>query len=147
MQDYQEIMEQFEKVKDLDSISFVEIPGREIVKPWQYRLWLVEKVEMKWMTEFNRGNKYYYSRGSFNEESGIGGYFGGVHISHSKLYRYDGTEHKFSEDDYRAKRGLLIRDHYSEYDVVKVQQITDNLVEFLKQEGIEHKRTDFKRRI
>lgn len=147
MQDYQQMMKQFEKVKDLDSMTFVEIPQGEIVEPWQYRQWLVEEIEMKWMKEFNQGNEHYYPRATFNEESGIGGYFGGVYIGHSKLYRYDGTEYAFSENDFRAKRGLLIRDHYSEHDVVKVQQITDNLAEFLKQECIEHLRKDFRRRV
>ena len=99
------------------------------------------------MIEFNQRNDHYYPHPTFNEENGIGGYFGGVYIAHSKLYRFDGTEPAYSEDDFRAKRGLLIRDHYSEHDVVKVQQITDNLAEFLKQESIEHLRRDFKRRV
>ncbi len=147
-QDYQQMMEQFEKVKDLDSMAFVEIPQREIVEPWRYRQWLVEEVEMKWMREFNQGNENYLAYDAdFNRESGIQGYFGGVYIMYSKFYRFDGTEPAYSNDDFRAKRGLLIRDHYDKMDVVKVQHITDNLVEFLKQERIEHNRRDFKRRV
>ena len=33
MQNYQQIIEQFEKVRDLDSAVFVEIPQRKIVEP------------------------------------------------------------------------------------------------------------------
>ncbi len=147
MQDYLQLMAQFEKVKDLDSMAFVEIPQKQIVEPFEYQRWLIEEVEMKWMKEFNQGNEWYYPRFDFNRESGIKGYFGGVYITHSKLYRHDGTEPAFSEDDYRAKRGFLIRDHYSENDVVKVQLITDNLTEFLRQKGIEYSRRNFKRRV
>ena len=56
--DYQQMMEQFERVKDLDSMVFVEIPQKQIVESWQYRIWLVEEVEMKWMKESNQGNKH-----------------------------------------------------------------------------------------
>ncbi len=145
--DYQLKLEQFEKFKDLDSRAFVEIPQKPIVEHRQYRQWLVEEVEMKWMKEFNQRNENYYSYANFNQESGIGGYFGGVSIGHCKLYRYDGTGYALSEDDYRAKRGFLIRNHYSRLDVVEVQLITDNLVEFLRQEGIEHNRRNFKIRV
>ena len=108
------MLRQFEKVKDLDSRTFVEIPQKQIVKPSDYRRWLVEEIEYKWMTEFNSKNTHYRPCFRFNEESGIGGYFGEEYISHSKLYRYDGTHYGISEDDFRAKRGILIRDHYSE---------------------------------
>src|SRR3989338_9183343 len=120
MLDYQQMMEQFERVKDLDSRTFVEIPQKQIIEPWRYRQWLVEDVEMRWMRTFNPKNKHYYSPAEFNQENGIGGYFGGVYLTHSKFYRYDGTEQAYSDDDFRAKRGFLIRDHYSEIDVVKV---------------------------
>lgn len=66
-------------------------------------------------------------------------------ISSCKLIRYDGTHPSFGSDDFRAKRGLLIIDHYEREDVVKVQLITGNLCDYLTQEGIEHTRTDFKR--
>ncbi len=139
-----ELMEKFQKVEDLDSMTFVEIPQRDILEPEKFRLWLL-KIEMKWMIEFNKGNEYHHPRYVFNEESGISEYFEKVLLS-SKLYRYDGTEYSISEEDYRAKRGLLIRDHYSKFSVEKVQLITDNLVEFLKQAEIEHNRRNFKKR-
>jgi len=148
MLDPRQIKEKFELVKDLDSMVFVEIPQREIVDSSEYGYWLIEEVEMKWITKFNQGNERYYPRADFNQESsnGIYGFFGGIYIDNCKIYRYDGTGNAISEDDYRGKRGYLIRDHYSERDVVKVQLITNNLVEFLEQEGIKHLRTDFKRR-
>ena len=145
MQNYKQITEQFEKVKDLDSMVFVEIPQKQIVDSYAYKQWVI-KLEMKWMEEFNQGNANYYPHFEFNRESGINGFFGDLYFPYCKLYRFDGTEHAFSEDDYRTKRGFLIREHYSEFDVVKVQLITGNLVEFLKQEGIEYNRRDFKRR-
>ena len=46
MQDYQQMLEQFEKVKDLDSMAFVEIPQKQIVEHLQYRRWLVNEMEM-----------------------------------------------------------------------------------------------------
>ncbi len=144
--DYQRIKELFEPVKNLDSKTFVEIPQGEIVEPWEYRAWLAREFERKWMIEFNNRNRHYYPNFDFNTESGIQGYFGDIYVSHCKLYRYDGTEQPIFKDDYRAKRGFLVRDHYSELDVVKVQIITNNMVEFLTQEGIQHNRVNFERR-
>ncbi len=144
MLDIELVAKMFDKFKHLDSAVFVEVPKGEIADPSTYRFWL-EAIEIKWMREFNQGNEHYSPSLRFNEEGGIGGFFGGVKISHSKLYRFDGTLKAYSEDDYRAKRGLLIRDHYGREDVVKVQIIADNLVDFLKKEGIGHKREDFKK--
>ncbi len=131
------------KMAQLDSKNFVEIPQREIVEPAEYRLWLVEKVERKWMQEFNSRNKFYHHEAGFNTECAIVGYFGNSYLD-SKFYRYDGTIEAVSDCyDYRTKRGFLIRDHYSEEDVAKVQLITDNLIEFLEQERIEYTRRNF----
>ncbi len=102
---------------------------------------------MKWLREFNKNKEDYYLSFNFNQQGGCGGYFSGIYIPHVKFYRYDGTLPSYSKDDYRAKRGFLIAYHYSERDVVNVQMITDNLVEFLKQEGIEHSRKNFKRKV
>jgi hypothetical protein len=146
MLDEQLVNELFERYKDLDSATFVEIPKKEIVEPSKYRFWLIGDVETSWMEKFNQKNKDYYPDFDFNRERGISGFFGELYISGCKFYRYDGTFEGFSDDDYRAKRGFLIRDHYSNRDVVKVQIITDNLTEFLQQEKIEYKRTDFKKR-
>lgn len=94
------------------------------------------------MGEFN-GNKHYNSHMIFGDEAGIHGYFGIYYFPKCKLYRYDGALQPMWENDVRAKRGFLIRDHYTEMDVAKVHIIADNLCEFLTQEGIEHKKISF----
>jgi hypothetical protein len=142
---FKQLMNQFESMKELDSRVFVEIPQPEIESPSDYQDWLIN-LETKWMKEFNSKNQYYDTDRVFNEEYGISGYFGDIYMGHCKLYRFDGRIIGLSEDDYRAKRGVLIRDHYEKFDVVKVQLITNNLIEFLEQEGIKYNKTNFKRR-
>ena len=78
--------------------------------------------------------------GNFNDESGVSGWFGERFYPHCKLFRYDGTMESMGPDDYRAKRGLLIRDHYGPSEVVKVHYISGNLERFLIHDKIEHKR-------
>jgi len=97
MPSYLQIMENFQALKDLDSKAFVEIPRRQIVKSAEYRKWLIEEVETKWMREFNQ-NEHYIPHSKFNQEDGIGGYFGGIYIGHCKLYRCDGADFLFSEE-------------------------------------------------
>jgi hypothetical protein len=140
----------FEQAKDMDSAVFVEIPAPDIQDVQGYRRWLCG-VELKWMEEFN-GNNYYnpgggefYRLGEFSE-SCVGGEFKGFgYIPNCKLFRFDGTFPVFSESDWRNKRGLWLRDHYSRRDVAKVHIIADNLCEFLSQERIEHRRYNFNR--
>lgn len=147
MDDRQSVMKQFEKVKDLDSKVFIEIPQKKITNINEYKWWLSEFQE-KWISEYNNKNERYHPSRSFwnDEEGGISGYFGEEYISHCKFYRYDGTLTAWSKDDFRAKRGFLIRDHYTKHDVVKVQHISNNLEDFLKKEKIKYKRTNFKKR-
>ena len=140
-----QIMELFEKLKDLDSRVFFEIPQKTIKEAPHYRFWFLQ-TEKKWMTEFNNRNSDHFVRDFWNDtRGGIQGYFGDDYISHCKLYRFDATKQGWSDDDFRAKRGLLIQDHYSSYDVVKVHIIADNLEAFLKQEKIAYKRTNLKK--
>ncbi len=136
LEDMQQMRERFEQLKEFDSMVFVEIPQRQLVEPHHYRNWLVDEVETKWRREYNQGNKHFNPDFEFNKEWGIQGYFSEVFINHCKFYRYDGTLPQYSVTDFRAKRGFLIRDHYSKSDVVKVHLITDNLVAFLEQESI-----------
>lgn len=133
---------------EFDSWAFIETPQPRIQDNRDYRGWWMA-LEEKWMMEFN-GNKDYCTGGKWAgpsdelSEDGIGGNFRGKYVI-SKFYRFDGTIEPFSDDDFRARRGVLIRAHYSPHDVVKVHMIADNLVEFLTQEGIKHNRTNRKR--
>ena len=138
--------EEFEGIEKLDSKVFIEIPQEKIIEPFKYRRWLIN-LEIEWMTKFNNNEHYHpVSLWNDNEEDGIKGYFGDVLISHSKLFRYDGTMRPVGPGDFRAKRGYLIRDHYSEQDVIKVQVISRNLINFLNKKNIIHKKLDFQRR-
>lgn len=140
---YEEAIKSFERLKDFDSMVFIEIPQPQIQNPRDYRTFLVEKIEWKWMEEFNK-NRYYSSQIVWNDnEGGVGGYFGSEYFPSCKLYRYDGTLEPFGENDFRAKRGFLIRDHYSNTAVVKVHKIADNLLEFLRQKQINYQRINF----
>jgi hypothetical protein len=144
------ITRRFEQAKNLDSSCFVEIPEVNIINSSDYRTRLVREIETQWMRDFN-GNGHYYPDSRFYNlndfsESGISGEAGGIFIGHCKLYRHDGSAEPWGEDDYRAKRGLMLRDHYSKRDVGKVHFIVDNLVDFLIQENIPHKRIDFEKR-
>lgn len=131
----------FEKVRSLASSVFVEIPRTELTELHGYRFFL-NNLEMKWMREFNK-NKYHRIHGEWNKESGIGGQFGENYFNHCKLFRFDGTRLTYDEDDWRAKKGLWLRDHYTKHDVIKVHMIADNLCEFLTQEEIEHNKISF----
>jgi len=132
----------FQKAKEFDSYVFIEVPQPNL-ELGEYRDWLIEEVETKWMKEFN-SNEHYFPSWHWNEEGGINGKFGEDHIIHCKFYHYDGTE-GIMADDLRSKRGLLIRDHYSPFDVAKVHIIADNLCKFLTQEGIVYERINIKR--
>jgi hypothetical protein len=132
----------FDQVKELDSMAFVEIPQPQIADTRDYRNWLVEDVEVPWIVDFN-GNEHWYPRHDWNTEGGVGGRFGRYYFIKCKMYKYDGTNPAFVEGDWRSKRGLLIRDHYSPIDVVKVKLITDNLVDFLRQRKISFARLNF----
>lgn len=132
----------FERLKSFDSMVFVEIPQTQIADPFEFRGSLT-KIENKWLTVFNKNPPRY----SFvwNGESGVNGYFGENYFAKCKLYRFDGTEEPYDEGDYRAKRGFLIRDHYDAPAVFRAHAIADNLIEFLKQEGISYRRFNFDR--
>lgn len=130
-------------MKKLSSMVFVEIPQEQMTDNSLYGKWLVEEVERKWMIEFNHRNKHWRPNFVFNSESGIYGFIEGNWIYHCKFYRYDGNMPFVSYPDFIAHRGFLIREH----DDVKgaaerVQLITNNLEEFLKQQKIEYKRED-----
>lgn len=143
-QDQQEMLEErFQQLKHLDSFVFVEISAKTIVSVNDFRRWMLA-LEYKWMKKFNK-NRYYNMDDRFHEESGVGGYFEGVYFASCKLFRHDGTFQAFREDDWRAKRGLQIRDHYSERDVVKVHTIADNLLKFLMQEKVDYTRMNLNR--
>ena len=116
---YKTIQARFGKLKTLDSMVFVEIPQPRLTDAFDYRRWLVEDVEIPWMTDFNK-NEHYSPEFRFgpNEESGIHGKFGDDEIDHCKWYRFDGTYPPLCESDWRAKRGILVRDHYSSFAVV-----------------------------
>jgi len=93
----------------------------------------------------HNGNKDYYPHIFWNEkEGGICGTFDGIYFS-SKFYRYDGTFESYLKEDWRSKRGLLIRDHYSPTAIWKVHLITDNLCDYLDLEKIQYQRIDFDR--
>lgn len=131
--------------KKFDSKVFIEIPQVEIIDSSKYRSWMLKK-EMQWMTEFNYRNKNYSLWQFWNkEEGGMHGYFGEKEINNCKLYRFDGTLVSMGENDFRSKRGYLIRDHYSEEDVRKVHFISDNLVNFLEKEKIDFERINLRR--
>lgn len=83
-------VKEYEKLKQLDSMVFFEIPQTEIKNTNEYRWWL-SNLQQKWMTEFNDKNKYHRSSNPWNEVGGINGYFGDEFISHCKFSRYDGT--------------------------------------------------------
>lgn len=135
----------FEPLSAYDSMIFVEIPATDIAEARDYQEWLLETVEMPWMTAFNSGNGHYRPSYFFNEEHGIHGNFGGMYIRYCKFYRFDGSCPAYSADDFRAKRGFLIRDHYGEEDVIKVHHIADNLEAFLSQWRIPYSRKNFLR--
>ncbi|MEK6926544.1 MAG: hypothetical protein AABW50_04670 [Nanoarchaeota archaeon] len=135
----------FEEIKNLDSMVFIKIPKRKLSTEY-YRFWLVNEVEIKWMTGFN-GNQDYMSHAQlffdedekprgWNEEDGICEKIGGEYIGHCKFYRHDGNFPSIHPQDWRKQRGVLIRDHYSEFDVVKVDLIATNLEQFLKEKKI-----------
>ncbi|MBS3088428.1 hypothetical protein J4402_01465 [Candidatus Pacearchaeota archaeon] len=148
------IQEQMEKISkraeeliDMHSMTFVEIPRPDIQDVKEYRIWFIDELENNWMTRFN-ANEFYNPRWKWNnEEGGISGKFGEYFFPHCKLYRYDGTMPGFTQGDWRAKRGILLRDHYSEINTAKVHIITDNLCAFLTQERTEHRRINFNREI
>lgn len=139
-----EMQERFEKVKALDSMVFVEIPQPQLTDDSDYQRWLVGDVEIPWMVNFNK-NMHYRPEFRFgpNEEDGIHGKFGNEEIDHCKWYRFDGTYPPLCDGDWRAKRGILVRDHYSYLSVVYSQIVSDNLVEYLKQQKIEHRKFNF----
>ncbi len=139
------INEKFEEVKSLDSKVFIEILCQEIVAPEDFRFYLTKNIVLPWMQQFNNNENYRFRQGDeWNEEGGIGGNFKGLYITHVKLYMYDGTLEPLDEGDYRTKRGLLIRNHYlCKSDVVEVHIVADNLCDFLTQEEILYKRTNW----
>ena len=139
------MLEEFKKLKDLDSMVFIEIPQQEIKDSNDYKWWL-SGLEIKWITVFNDKNGDHWPPNPWNTEGGIHGYFGDEYFSHCKLYKFDGNKPSYGKSDYRAHRGILIRDHYTKLDVVKVHHISNNLEEFLKKEKIYYKRTNFKKR-
>ena len=141
---FEKVDELFEQVKEFDSKVYFNIPKIEIVDADEYRHWFLQ-FEEKWMTEFN-GNKNYWPRSTFNEESGIAGSFSGVEIHYCKFYRFDGTLPSYFSKSFRHERGVLIRDHFeNKYDVVKVHFVADNFEDFLKQEQLPYQRTNFPR--
>ena len=138
------LTEKAQQLVNFDSMVLIEIPQREITDPVNYRTWMYN-LEIQWMEEFNK-NQFYRTNGAWNdEEGGIGGQFGEHYFSSCKFYRYDGTRRLFHSDDWRTKRGLLVRDHYSARNTAKVYIIADNMCEFLSQEHVQHTRRNFDR--
>ena len=136
------LTEKFKQSSNLDSAVLFEIPQPNLDVN-SYRNWLIEKVEMPWMIDFN-GNKDYCPHWHWNEEGGIIGKIGGDYLG-CKLYRFDGTIPEVVSGDFRAKRGLWFRDHYSEKDVAKIQLIADNFLAYLIARGLEFTRFNFDR--
>jgi hypothetical protein len=136
--------EKFQDSATLDSMVFVEIPRTDL-DVLDYKHWLVETLETEWMRDFNQNKEYLPIHFWNEEEGGIYGNFDGVFVAKCKLYRYNGTVDAVTCEDYRGKRGYLIRDHYSETNVAKVQIIADNLCRFLQSKSIEHTRINFDR--
>lgn len=135
--------ERFRQAPNLDSMVFIEIPRPDIKTPG-YRIWLMKEVETPWMK--SNGNKDYIPDWFWNEqEGGFYGHFGNLFFTKCKLHRYDGTEEEVVPGDYRAKRGLLIRDHYSPMAVAKVLLIADNLQQYLTSQGIQFTKFHFDR--
>jgi len=135
------LLEMFKEYSSLDSAVLFEIPNSEL-SPEKYRFWLVRQVETPWILEGINPN--YCTRPVWNEADGINGKFGRFALR-CKLYRYDGTIEPTCAEDYRAKKGMLLRDHYSEIDVSKIQVIADNFRDYLISHGIEFARFNFDR--
>jgi len=61
--------EKFQENKELDSFVFIEIPQPDL-ELRDYKFWLIEEVETKWMKEFN-SNEHYRPKWKWNEEEEI----------------------------------------------------------------------------
>jgi len=139
------LLERFEQSPSLDSAVFFEIPRLDLDTD-SYKVWLVEDVETPWIRDFNGNQDYRPNLSSWNEnEGGILGKFGENYLQ-CKLHRYDGTREAYAPGDYREKRGLFLRDHFSELDAGKVLLISDNLQQYLISLGTEFTRFNFDRK-
>ena len=129
--------------RKLSDMTFVELPQRQIKDTLDYRKWMIEEVERKWMTQFNYKNEDWRPNPVFNTESDIHGYFGGIWFYHCKFHRYDGNMSFAPVGGFIAHRGFLIRELPDALGAgEKVQLIANNLEEFLKQEKIRYIRKD-----
>ena len=124
-------------MENLDSKVFFEIRREDLDIP-RY-IFFIDTTLRTWLV--NEGNAEYdfKSFGSWNEEGGISGRINGQY-TWSKLYRLDERNYII-----QGRRGVLIRDHYSPSDVIKIHFISDNFERFLSSQGIEFKRQNYNR--
>ena len=120
----------------LDSYVFFHI-DRPDLDSSNYRRWVDTEVVTNWLVEKEGMPEYGWRYGAnWNEEGGVNGTFGDRYIVHCKLYKIDETN-----DGWDGKRrGVLIRDHYSESDVEKVMFLARRFEEYLKERQIDFRR-------
>ncbi len=125
-----------------DSMVFFNLPRPDLDNNG-YRAWIDRELLTHWLV-ITEGNKAYscFDVGGWNEEGGVSGNFQGEYFDHCKLYKLDQEGWGVAE---RAS-GVLIRDHYSPYDVEKVYKISASLEAFLNQMKINYSRHNYPRR-
>ncbi len=126
----------------LSSLLFIEIHAPEIHDTNNYQEFLAG-LEHDWIVGYNM-NAHYLPSMEFNSQPyGFHGYVGRRYVNHVNFMKYDGTLTGISEDDYRAKRGVVLFLQNTPENITLVNFVADNFIEFLNTQRIGYNKISY----
>ncbi len=147
--------ERKKELKGLDSSVLFEIDLADKNDPYEYRLLILKMISEFIIWAWNKqadkdsgkrkAHAFLRKLHSWNgDEGGISEYICGKFVT-AKMYLYSGELKGNYGYNSELLKGVVFRDHYGDYSLVKIHFLSDAFEEFLKENKIKYKRTNRKR--